>query len=91
MLGLYDEEEENIKSIIAYDDMYPKRTPYIANTANGTIFQNNPGGGIVVENGLIKSWNLGTATGTLNLMGANGQETIIMTIKDGLIQSWKVE
>lgn len=90
-LGVWDPEDKQINSIFSYDTMYPKRTPYITNTANGTIFQNNPGGGIVVENGLIKSWNLGTATGTLNLMGANGQEAIVMTIKDGLIQSWRVE
>lgn len=90
-LGVWDPEDKQINSIFSYDTMYPKRTPYITNTANGTIFQNNSGGGIVVENGLIKSWNLGTATGTLNLMGANGQEAIVMTIKDGLIQSWRVE
>ena len=90
-LGVWDPEDKQINSIFSYDTMYPKRTPYITNTANGTIFQNNSGGGIVVENGLIKSWNLGTATGTLNLMGANGQEAIVMTIKDGLIQSWRVD
>lgn len=90
-LGVWDPEDKQINSIFSYDTMYPKRTPYITNTANGTIFKNNPGGGIVVENGLIKSWNLGTATGTLNLMGANGQEAIVMTIKDGLIQSWRVD
>lgn len=37
----------------------------IDNTASGTLFSNNPSGGIIIENGLIKEWNLNFWSGTV--------------------------
>lgn len=49
----------NLKSIFNYDDKNPDDTPYIINTASGgNIFNDLPGGGITVQNGLIKKWDL---------------------------------
>lgn len=78
-------------------------TPYIANTeSSSTIFRHNPSGGIVVENGLIKSWNLhtvqdSTLTVLCNIRWTYNSEHVIkitgfdyrdIVIKDGLIHSW---
>lgn len=49
------------------------------NTASGTMFQNNSGGGIVVESGLIKSWSLNTRSGDVTA-GSN-----TLHFKDGLL------
>lgn len=49
------------------------------NTASGTMFQNNSGGGIVVESGLIKSWRLNTRSGDVTA-GSN-----TLHFKDGLL------
>lgn len=51
------------------------------NTASGTMFQNNSGGGIVVESGLIKSWSLNSYTGTVTVSG------LALNFKDGLLIS----
>lgn len=49
----------NLKSIFHYDDKNPDDAPYIINTASGgNIFNDLPGGGITVQNGLIKKWDL---------------------------------
>lgn len=50
--------DANIKRVFSYDDENPDSTPYIINTTNGTMFSNNPGGGVTVENGLIKKFDL---------------------------------
>lgn len=50
-------------------------TPYIIHTANGTIFPNNPSGGVVVKNGLVKNWNLS---------GYNGSVGYVEGYQDGL-------
>ena len=52
------ESDANIKRVFSYDDENPDSTPYIINTTSGTMFSNNPGGGVTVENGLIKKFNL---------------------------------
>lgn len=52
------ESDANIKRVFSYDDENPDSTPYIINTTSGTMFRNNPGGGVTVENGLIKKFNL---------------------------------
>lgn len=52
------ESDANIKKVFSYDDGNPDSTPYIINTTNGTMFSNNPGGGVTVENGLIKKFDL---------------------------------
>lgn len=87
----------NIKRIFLYDDQSPDDTPYIINTASGTIFPSNANGGIVVQNGLIKSWSLKLAAGTLSVItgiawnssGITRIDRANLTISGGLIESWK--
>lgn len=78
---------------------YEESTPWIKNTVNGTLFPNNQNGGITVENGLIKNWNMYVlADGVLSpIIGlawdSNNRITTVIraqiTIKDGLITGWK--
>ena len=61
-LGYSSEPEnpqaETIIPFFTFDSSTPDKTPVMANTAiGGNIFSRVDGGGIVVENGLIKSWN----------------------------------
>lgn len=67
------------------ENTYKEHTPYIRNTANGTLFPDNPNGGITVENGLIKNWNLAWYNGEIKLAGAEGYMDVKLTIKNGLI------
>ena len=64
---------------MVFDDL--NSTPYIRNTANGTLFQ-SAGGGIQVENGLIKSWNMNYSNFELNNVTITG-----IKVTDGLIES----
>lgn len=88
--------DENIKRIFFYDDQNPDDTPYIINTASGTIFPSNANGGIVVQNGLIKSWGLKLAAGTLSVItgiawnssGITRIDRANLAISGGLIESW---
>ena len=88
--------DENIKRIFFYDDQSPDDTPYIINTASGTIFQTNTNGGIVVQNGLIKSWGLKLASGTLSVItgiawnssGITRIDRANLAISGGLIETW---
>ena len=75
--------------VISFDpnDMQNGLTPYIKNTANGTIFNDNPNGGITVEHGLITGWSLKAANGTLFSDNPNGG----ITVKDGLITGWSMQ
>lgn len=82
-LGYKENESANtIKTIFSFDSTNENATPWIKNTSSGTIF--NDTGGIVVENGLIKSWSLPGTYGTL-FNGAGGIE-----VRDGLITSWNM-
>ncbi|MGL6197824.1 MAG: phage tail spike protein [Lachnospiraceae bacterium] len=84
-----------IKTILSYDPTNSTATPWIRNTASGTLLP-NPGGGVVVENGLIKSWSLNTASGTLDLISglswSDGNITSVtrtaVTVVNGLITNW---
>ena len=88
--------DENIKRIFFYDDQSPDDTPYIINTASGTIFPSNTNGGIVVQHGLIKSWGLKLAAGTLSVItgiawnssGITRIDRANIAISGGLIESW---
>lgn len=71
--------DKNIKDVIMYDDEKPTKTPYIINTANGTMFQDVPGGGVVIENGLIKKWSMNLASGYVETSGWR------LDIENGLI------
>ncbi len=85
-----------IKPIFTFDSSDPSKTPAMINTASGTIFPDNPTGGIVVENGLIKEWELTYTNGTLSLISglawSGGNITRIhwadIVVKDGMIMSW---
>lgn len=71
----------SIKTVFKYDDQSPNDTPYIINTAgSGNIFNDLPGGGITVQNGLIKKWDLnGVVSGYFTTAGWRVEVT------DGLI------
>ena len=62
-----------------------KATPWIVNTATGTLLGNNPNGGIVVENGLIKSWSLKGVNGTQKFMINSSGSYLNLTFQDGLL------
>ncbi|MEY8284995.1 phage tail spike protein [Lachnospiraceae bacterium 50-23] len=81
-------KDDNIKPVFYFDSKTPDKTPWVINTASGNIFPAVGGGGIVVENGFIKSWNIDGAEGTIYLGGANGYKDTKVTVKDGLITSW---
>lgn len=70
-----------IQPIFMFDSADTSKTPSIINTASGTIFPNNPSGGVTVENGLIKQWNMRTYSGTITI------NTMTITIENGLIIS----
>lgn len=79
-------DSSKINPVIEIDEnTYKEHTPYIRNTANGTLFPDNPNGGITVENGLIKNWNLAWYNGEIKLAGAEGYMDVKLTIKNGLI------
>lgn len=60
------------------------------------IFPSNANGGIVVQNGLIKSWGLKLAAGTLSVItgiawnssGITRIDRANIAISGGLIESW---
>lgn len=54
--------------LMNFDDI--NSTPYIRNGANGVLFGNM--GGIIVENGLIRSWSLNDANFELNNITITG-------------------
>lgn len=89
-------EEYPIAPAIQIDSNNTSDTPWIMNTASGTIFPDNPSGGINVQNGLIKNWNLSASSGTVSLISGlswnNGNITSVtrtdIEIKNGLIISW---
>ena len=79
-----------IHPIISYDTNNLSSTPWIINTASGTLFPDN-NYGIVVENGLIKSWNMPNGTtGDLYVLDSGGSAQVTVHIKDGLITGWTV-
>ena len=55
-------------------------TPFVINTSNGTLFPDNPSGGITIQNGLVKNWNLSTHTGKIFENAGGG-----ITVKNGLV------
>lgn len=98
-----DPEEPNasITPVISFDPQNPTSTPYMINTSSGTLFNHNPNGGIVVENGLLKDWSIKSVLdNTLNVISSlswngNGELTSVqrtsIDIKDGLIVGWTVK
>lgn len=66
--------------LMCFDDI--NSTPYIRNTANGTLFPDNSSGGVKVENGLITNWNINGTTCDLNNVTITG-----IKVSNGLIES----
>lgn len=85
---------QNLKAVINFDDS-SDAVPRIINTASGKMFPDNPSGGITVENGLIRSWGLRLADGTIsaitglswNSSGITRIERANITVINGLITS----
>lgn len=98
-----DPEEPNasITPVISFNPQNPTSTPYMINTSSGTLFNHNPNGGIVVENGLLKDWSIKSVIDdTLHVISSlswngNGELTSVqqasVDIKDGLIVGWTVK
>ena len=61
--------------------------PYIRNTASGTVFP-SAGGGIEVENGLIKNWNITAANDDLPVLLPGATSTAVIHVRNGLITGW---
>lgn len=75
-----DRENVYVRAVIQIDaDTAETSTPWIKNTKGGTIFKNNPNGGIKVENGLIKDWSIYGMSGTVKVGDA------YLEFKDGLL------
>lgn len=72
----------SIHSILTYDTNNTDDTPWIINTASGTLFPDNSSGGITVRHGLIKNWSLSGFSGTIFEDAGGG-----IKIKNGLIES----
>lgn len=89
LLGYDTPDSTYVKRIMSFDTNDERKTPYIINTASGTIFKDNPSGGIIVENGLIKSWNFKAATGTMSLKDSDGNTTVSVDVANGLITGWR--
>lgn len=82
----YINSENTITNVIAFDSSEPNSTPFIINTASGTLFGNNPSGGITVEHGLIKDWSIKGITTRLYLATEGGG--MYLDIANGLITGW---
>ena len=54
-------------NFMAFNDI--NSVPYIRNTASGTLFNDNPSGGIKVNNGLITNWSLRGISGNVTIDG----------------------
>lgn len=74
------DESNHIYSFMMFDANKPDETPWVRNGANGTIFPNNPGGGITVQNGFIKGWHLNHTSGDIPV----GNNTTLV-IRNGLV------
>lgn len=82
----YINSENTITNVIEFDSSEPNSTPFIINTASGTLFGNNPSGGITVEHGLIKNWSITGITTRLYLATEGGE--MYLDIANGLITDW---
>ena len=63
-------------------------TPYVRNTASGTLFPN--AGGIEVENGFIKNWNMQGVSGELYVADPGSGVKVTVYVNNGLITGWDV-
>ena len=77
------------KTVISFDpvNMESGHTPWIKNTSSGTLFPDNPRGGVIVENGLIKNWSMSGSTSTIFPNNPSGG----IVLKNGLVTSWNLK
>ena len=66
--------------LMYFDDI--NGTPFIRNTAVGTLFPDNSLGGVKIENGLITNWNIQSTTCDLNNVTITG-----IKVSNGLIEN----
>ena len=66
--------------LMNFDDI--NSTPYIRNTADGTLFPDNSSGGVKIENGLITNWNINSSTCDLKNVTITG-----IKVSNGLIEN----
>ena len=95
------DDTTQITPVIKIDEnTYKDSTPWVRNTTNGTLFPNNPDGGVVVENGFIKKFSVhsvlnDTLSVITGLSWSGGSITSVtranVNIRDGLIVSWTTE
>lgn len=78
-----DETTSTIKAFMQFDTNNLDSTPWIKNTASGTLFARN-GNGITIENGLIKNWDIETISGEITFLTGAGQ-ALTIAYKSGLI------
>ena len=91
------------RSVIFYDsnEIEEGEVPWVRNTPNGTLFPNNPNGGVVVKNGFIKDWSLLTVKNSqfaplIDMQfDSNGRlssyRRAIVQVRDGLITGWEIK
>lgn len=80
--GPVEGEEDGIHPMIAIDgEDQGSVMPWIKDGASGTIFPDNKSGGIKIENGFVKDWNLSWWSGKLKT--ADG---LTLVVKNGMIQ-----
>ena len=94
----YDKGDGDIVSVIRIvpSEIESGGTIQIANTITGTLFEDNPSGGIVVENGLITDYNMQVQSGDFSFISdlslSNGNIVSVtrtnLVVKNGLIVSW---
>lgn len=90
ILGYKNDVNDTIVNVLfAYGNLDKDRVPYIKNTSTGTLFSGLSGGGIIVENGLIKTWNLtGAWSGTyyLDVGSTRYKVTVLQGLMTGIEQ-----
>lgn len=84
-IGYKDSEDDTtVNVLMSYTNINENSLPYIKNTVSGTLFPHLSGGGIQVQNGLIKNWNMsGTWSGTYNVQVGNAIYQV--SVQDGLM------
>ncbi len=84
------DDNTEIKSVIKVvpDEIENGGTPRIRNTASGTMFPNNPRGGVKVENGLVTNWSMYSILSQQLFPDHSGGG---ISIRDGLITGWSLD
>lgn len=85
-IGYQSEDSTDVFALISFSKANSEALPYIKNTASGTLFAGLSGGGIKVQNGLIKDWDIsGAWSGSFNVSTTGGSYKL--TYSQGLLTS----